>query len=157
MSRNKGSEWGLAEGKMAESGTEAIEIDATPERILEVVADIESYPSWMPAFKKAVVVERDDKGRPLKAEFELDAMIKRLRYVLRYSYPKKGVSWEKVEGDVKEIKGSYSLAPRGDSTKVTYSYTLDPGFSVPGFLLKQGVRMMVSSALNDLKKRAEES
>jgi hypothetical protein len=62
-----------------------------------------------------------------------------------------------VDGDVKQIKGSYELEPQGESTKVTYTYEIDAGFPIPGFLRKQGVKMMVSGALNDLRKRAEES
>jgi ribosome-associated toxin RatA of RatAB toxin-antitoxin module len=140
---------------MAESGTASIEIDADPDRILDVVTDIDSYPDWMPAFKEAKVIERDDSGRPKTAEFVVDARLKTLHYKLAYDYPQNGISWEKTEGDVKQIKGSYSFEPTGEDTLVTYSYEIDPGFSVPGFLMRQGVKMMVSSALNDLKKRAE--
>ena len=43
----------------AESGTESIEIRASPERILQVVSDIDSYPKWMDEFKEATVLERD--------------------------------------------------------------------------------------------------
>jgi ribosome-associated toxin RatA of RatAB toxin-antitoxin module len=140
---------------MAESGTASIEIGADPDRILDVVTDIDSYPDWMPAFKEARVTERDDGGRPKAAEFVVDARIKTLHYTLSYDYPNNGISWKKTEGDVKEIKGSYTFEPTGEDTLVTYSYEIDPGFSVPGFLMRQGVKMMVSSALNDLKKRAE--
>ena len=36
----------------AESGTESIEIKASPERILQVVSDVDSYPKWMDAAYK---------------------------------------------------------------------------------------------------------
>lgn len=141
---------------MADKGSASIEIDAPADRILEVVTDIEAYPGWQPAFKLAKVLERDPEGRPAKAEFEVDAMIRKIHYTLEYSYSPNGVSWDMVEGDAKQIKGAYSLEPDGESTKVTYTYEIDPGFPIPGFLRKQGVKMMVSGALNDLKKRAEE-
>lgn len=141
---------------MADTGSAAIEINAEADRILDVVTDIEAYPQWQGAFKKALVLERDSEGRPAKAEFEVDAMIKTIHYVLEYSYSPGGISWSMVEGDVKEIKGSYRLEPKDGSTEVTYAYEIDAGFPMPGFLRKQGVKMMVSGALNDLKKRAEE-
>ena len=140
---------------MADSGSKSIEIFATPERILEVVADVESYPSWMDAFKKAAVLEKDEQGRPAKAEFTVDARIKVINYTLEYSYGSNSVSWKKVDGDVKEIIGSYELEPKEGGTVVTYTYTIDPGFPVPGFLRKQGVKMMVNTALDSLKDRAE--
>lgn len=140
---------------MSDKGSESILIKAPPEKILEVVAAIESYPEWMPAFKLAEVRERDSEGRPSKAEFEVDARIKQLQYVLEYTYTDAGLSWRSISGDVKEIVGSYSLEPSGDATKVTYEYSIDPGFPIPGFLRRQGVKMMVDSALKDLKSRAE--
>jgi ribosome-associated toxin RatA of RatAB toxin-antitoxin module len=140
---------------MADSGSKSIEIFATPERILEVVADVDAYPDWMDAFKKAAVLEKDGEGRPAKAEFTVDARIKVINYTLEYSYAANAVSWKKVDGDVKEIIGSYELDPKDDGTLVTYTYTIDPGFPVPGFLRKQGVNMMVNTALNSLKARAE--
>lgn len=140
---------------MADTGSASIEVDADADRIMEVVTDVEAYPDWQPAFKKAVVLETDSEGRPAKAEFEVDAMIKTLHYVLKYSYSSGGIAWSLVKGDVKQLEGSYTLEPDGESTKVTYTYEIDPGFPIPGFLRKQGVKMMVSGALNDLKKRAE--
>lgn len=140
---------------MSDKGKESIDISAPPEKILEVVTDIDSYPEWMSAFKLAQVLERDAEGRPTRAEFEVDARIKQIHYVLEYSYPSNGISWNSVDGDVKEIAGSYTLEPSGDTTHVTYEYSIDPGFPIPGFLRKQGVKMMVDSALKDLKRRAE--
>lgn len=141
---------------MADTGSASIEINADVDRILGVVTDVEAYPDWQPAFKTAKVLERDSEGRPAKAEFEVDAMIKTIHYTLEYSYPPNGISWSMVDGDVKQIKGSYELEPQGESTSVTYTYEIDAGFPIPGFLRKQGVKMMVSGALNDLRKRAEE-
>jgi ribosome-associated toxin RatA of RatAB toxin-antitoxin module len=140
---------------MADTGEASIEINAEPEEILGVVTDIEAYPDWMGAFKDARIIETDEEGRPRLAEFVVDARIRTLHYTLEYEYPDNGISWHNTEGDVKEIKGSYTFEPAGDKTKVTYSYEIDPGFSIPGFLRRQGVKMMVSSALNDLKRRTE--
>lgn len=140
---------------MADTGEASIEINADADEIIDVVTDIEAYPDWMPAFKEARVVERDDEGRPHLAEFVVDARIKTVHYTLEYDYPENGIAWENIEGDVKQIKGSYTFESSGDKTKVTYAYEIDAGFAVPGFLRRQGVKMMVSGALNDLKRRAE--
>lgn len=140
---------------MAYEGKESIEVDASPERLMEVVQGIEAYPDWMDAFRRAEVLERDEEGRPLRAEFEVDARIKVVTYILEYSYSPGAVSWKSVEGDVKQIDGSYQFEDTGGSSLVTYDYAIDPGFPVPGFLARQGVKVMVSSALESLKKRAE--
>lgn len=140
---------------MADSGSASITIDAKEEKVLDVINDVESLPERIDAFKRAEVLERDGEGRPKRAEFEVDARIKVIHYVLEYSYSSNSVSWKMIDGDVNEITGSYVLEPAGEATKVTYSYSIDAGFPVPGFLRKQGVKMMVDGALKDLKKTTE--
>jgi uncharacterized membrane protein len=140
----------------AESGSESIEINATPEAIFGVMTDIDSFPKWMDEFKEATVLDRDGQGRPARASFELDAKIKTVRYILAYTYPENGLAWESEEGgDVKLIKGSYIMSPSGAATTVTYNFEIDPGFPVPSFIRRQAVKMIVSRALGGLKKRVE--
>jgi ribosome-associated toxin RatA of RatAB toxin-antitoxin module len=139
-----------------ETGSETIEIKATPERIMQVVTDIAAYPKWNDEFKEATVLSTDEGGRPSQAAFVLDAKIKTVRYTLNYTYPTGGVAWENEPGgDVKLIKGSYNFSPSGDSTVVTYNFEIDPGFPVPAFIRKQAVKVIVSRALNGLKARSE--
>lgn len=140
---------------MGESGSASIEVKAPPEKVLRVVTEIEAYPQWMDPFKKVEVLERDGAGRPRRAAFEMDAVLKVVNYVLEYSYADDTVAWTRVEGDMKEIAGSYTLEGEGERTKVTYAYSIDPGIPVPAFLMRQGVRMMVNTALGDLKRRVE--
>lgn len=140
---------------MADTGTASIQIDANAERILEVINDVEGLPGRLSAFKMAKVLERDPEGRPLRAEFELDARLKVVHYFLEYEHAPNKVSWKMTEGDMNELIGSYELKPGANGTEVVYSYSIDPGFPVPGFIRKQGVKMMVSGALDDLKKTAE--
>lgn len=89
--------------------------------------------------------------------FEVDAKIKTLRYTLAYDYAgaPQTFSWSLVEGDVKELSGAYSFDEFEDLTEVSYELTLDPGFRVPGILKRQAEKLIVSTALNDLKKRVE--
>lgn len=142
----------------AESGSESIDIKATPERILQVVTDIDAYPQWNDEFKEAKVLDRDPQGRPARASFVLDAKIKTVRYTLAYTYPAGGIAWANEEGgDVKLIKGAYNFTPAGEVTTVNYNFEIDPGFPVPTFIRRQAVKMIVSRALGGLKKRAESS
>ena len=140
----------------AESETESIEIKASPEHILQVVSDIDTYPTWMDEYREATVLERDEQGRPTRAHFEMDTKLKTVRYVLDYSYPEGGVAWESEKGgDVKLIKGSYTLSPSGDATTVTCEFQMDPGFPVPSFILRRRVKMIVARTLDELKSRVE--
>ena len=42
---------------MAEKTTQTIHIDADPSTVMEVIADIDSYPDWISEYKEAEVHE----------------------------------------------------------------------------------------------------
>ena len=110
------------------------------------------------AVKSVEVTEEDDYGRPIKADFVADVLVKEIKYSLLYSYElDNGFSWTAEPGaDIKAMDGSYEFNEiDGGATEVLYALRVDPGFSIPGFLRKQGEKQLVSAALRGLKKRAE--
>ncbi len=143
---------------MTETVASDTTISAEPERILEVLLDFESYPEWARAVKQAQVRERDEEGRPLTVEFEVTpGPLPKMRYVLRYHYPSDGIAWEYVEGDMRDVHGSYRFQPAGDrGTKVTYDLAIDPGkIPLPGFVKARAAREITRVALQELKRRVE--
>lgn len=142
---------------MAESVKDSIDISATAQEIFDVATDFEQYPEWNPQIKKVKILETDEDGYATEVWFEVDAKVRKVKYTLEYDYSKwpKGYSWKLVEGDVKKLSGSYKFDEFEDVTDVTYQLSIDPGFSVPGFLKRQGEKQIVKGALEDLKKRVE--
>ena len=144
---------------MAMEGTvQSIEVSAEPQHVFEVALDLEAYPEWIMAVKSVEVTEEDDYGRPIKADFVADVLVKEIKYSLLYSYElDNGFSWTAEPGaDIKAMDGSYEFNEiDGGATEVLYALRVDPGFSIPGFLRKQGEKQLVSAALRGLKKRAE--
>lgn len=142
---------------MTETVASEIEIDATPDAVLAVLCDFESYPSWARSIKDATIVERSDDGRPIKVEFHVaPGPLPEMRYVLAYRYPDDGIAWDYVEGDLKEIRGSYAVADRGGRSHVTYHLAIDPGkLPLPGFVKARAAREISRVALKELKKRVE--
>ena len=69
---------------MAVEGTvQSIEVSATPQHVFEVALNLEAYPEWITACKAADVLEEDDNGRPLRAEFIFHILIKEITVTLR--------------------------------------------------------------------------
>jgi hypothetical protein len=103
------------------------------------------------------VLGRDDDGRGRDVEFHIDAKIRTVRYVLRYSYEPPGwVGWSYVEGDVKDVNGEFVLEQADDGeTLATYRLALDPGLWLPGPVLKVLRDQVMKGAVDDLKRRAE--
>lgn len=140
-----------------EAVSSQIVVDAPRDRVLDVLCDFEAYPTWARSVKDARVVERDDSGRASTVEFTVTpGPLPRVRYVLRYSYSDEGIAWEYVEGDLRDISGSYELTP-ADGTLVTYHLSIDPGtIPLPGFVKARAAREITRVALKELKRRVEE-
>lgn len=144
---------------MAESHSSSIDVDASAEELFDIVVDLEAYPDWVQGVKAVEVHEEDGDGRPRRASMTVDAMIREVNYTLNYEleYPDV-VSWTAEPGkDLKQIDGSYRFEVNDEGgTTVHYELTIDPNFRIPGFMLKQAQKAIMSSALHGLKSRAEE-
>lgn len=144
---------------MAHHGTSSIDVDATAEELFAIVTDLEAYPDWLPDVKAVEVLERDADGRPLASTMTVDVTIREVTYTLDYEYDGvERMAWtSRPGGDVKSIDGSYTFEISDDGgTTVVYDLAIDPGFPVPGFLLKRAAKHITAAALDGLKARAEE-
>ncbi|MDP8956916.1 MAG: SRPBCC family protein [Actinomycetota bacterium] len=144
---------------MAEQTEGEIEIDATPEEVLEVITDFDAYPQWAQGVKKTEVKNTDSQGRPSEVFMEVGQMGFNASYTLAYKYKAKngGLSWtsKDASGAVKSLKGEYVLDETDGGTHVTYRMTVEPAVKLPGMMRKQAERMVVNTALGGLKKRVE--
>ena len=143
---------------MAHSRSATTDIPSSPEELYEIVTDIDSYPEWIDGMLEAEVLESDEDGFPLRSRMLVDAKVRKLEYFLTYEhdYPER-MSWVSDGGDIQQIDGSYTFAADDDGmTSVTYELTIDLGFPVPGFLIRQAEKSIIGSALEGLSKRAAE-
>lgn len=145
---------------MAEQAESSTEIQASPEEIMEVLADFDAYPEWADGIQKVEVRKKDSQSRPKEVYMEASSMGFGAKYTLSYTYKAKdgGLSWtsKDAEGAVKAIDGEYELEPVDDDrTKVTYRMSLELAVKVPGFMKKQGEKKIIGTALSGLKKRVE--
>lgn len=136
-----------------------ITVDSPLDRVLEVLCDFESYPTWARSIREARVLERGPDGRASRVEFHVTAgPLGKMRYVLHYDYSPGGLVWDYVEGDLKDIRGSYALEAADHATKVTYHLAIDPGkLPLPGFVKARAAREITKIALKELKRRVEGS
>ncbi len=68
------------------------------------------------------------------------------------------MSWQLVEAQVlKAMEGSYVLEPSrgGKGTDVTYRLMVDLKIPILGMLRRKAEKVIIDTALNELKKRAE--
>jgi len=142
---------------MTEGTFQTLEIDAPAEALYDVVADIATYPEWATGVKEVEVLDLNEEGLVERARFVLEGFVKEIEYVLRYTHDRPNrLSWvaEEDSKDVRMLEGSYSFSPVDGATEVVYALTVEPSFTLPGFLRRQAEKQIVTTALRGLRKRA---
>ncbi len=143
---------------MADKTAQTIYIDAEPSTVMDVIADIGSYPDWVAEYKETEVLEADEAGYPKVARLVLDAAVLRDSMVLAYEWPAdhNSVTWSLVSSTLlKSLDGAYHLVPKGSGTDVTYELAVDLVIPMIGLLKRKAERRLTDTALKDLKKRVE--
>ena len=142
---------------MADQTSSSIIVDAPPADVMDVIADFESYPEWAKGVQTAEVRAEGHGDRAEQVYFALDVSPIKDQYTLAYDWKPSGVSWELVGKSTvqKSQKGSYSLAPKGDGTEVTYHLAVDIAMPMLGMFKRKAEKMIMDSALKELKKRVE--
>ena len=130
-------------------------VNAPVDKIVDALTDFESFPSWQASVLEAEVLERDAEGRGSLVRMKVDAKIRKVDYVVRYSYDlPNGLSWEQTSGDLKENTGRYTFAPRADGgTDVTVDIVAEVGFFVPGPMKNLIREQSLKNSMRELKKR----
>jgi ribosome-associated toxin RatA of RatAB toxin-antitoxin module len=135
----------------------SITINAAPQECFDALLDAEDLPRWQRALRSALVLERDDEGRPAIVEFEVDARVRTVRYRIRQCYfPPHRIASEYLGGDFRDFGGEWRFAPIDDRrTKVTLDLRIDPGRYVPRPIRALIADAVMTSALRDLKNHLE--
>jgi len=151
---------------MADRTESNIVVAAAPGAILDVIADFDRYTEWAHEVKKATLISEDGDGWADQVEFTLSAGAIKDTYVLEYDWDvaEDGtgvVSWTLVSGQVlKAMNGSYTLEDTilEDSSKgtaVTYRLSVDVKIPMLGVLKRKAEKVIIDTALKELKKRVE--
>jgi len=145
---------------MADTSTQSIVIDATPEQVAAVICDFPRYPEWAQAMKSVEVVEEYEDGYASQVAFVIDAGVLADEYTLRYEYAEdiSRIEWHLVAPSAmqKAQNGSYDIDANDDGTcTVTYTLEVDLAVGMLGMFRRKAEKMIMDAALKQLKKRVE--
>ncbi|MEY2990223.1 MAG: hypothetical protein RLZZ163_1139 [Actinomycetota bacterium] len=143
---------------MADQTESSIDIDASAERIMAVIADLAAYPQWSDGITSVEVLSvYEDDGRPADARFHLESGPIRDTYELEYDWDgDTQVTWTLTKGDmVTAMDGMYRLTPNGDSTNVLYRLSVDVKIPMLGMIKRKAEKVIIDTALKGLKERVE--
>jgi carbon monoxide dehydrogenase subunit G len=143
---------------MPDESTQSITIDADPAQVMAVIADFANYPAWTGSVKNAEVLESGADGRARRVAFRLDAGIVRDQYELAYEWSgDERVEWQLTSGQMMKAQhGTYTLRADGPGrTHVTYRLSVELIIPMLGLLKRKAERVVMDTALKELKKRVE--
>lgn len=146
---------------MTDQASASIGINATPKEIIDVIADFASYPEWAGYIKAVDVVSHGSDGRPEDVHFVLDAGVVKADYTLRYSWHEgdshASVDWSLQSGSLKRNDGSYDVRATDNASEVVYSLAVDLGVPMLGLFRRKAEKVIMDTALTELKRRVERS
>jgi ribosome-associated toxin RatA of RatAB toxin-antitoxin module len=139
---------------MAVSDSKEVVIEASPREILDVIADVESSPSYMSAQQSVEILDTHDDGRPRQVKMRVKSAGITDECVLEYTWADDVVSWSLVKsGQQRSQHGKYTLEEEGDKTRVKFELTVEPTVPLPGFVLKRAIKGSMNDGTDGLRKR----
>jgi uncharacterized membrane protein len=142
---------------MAIKESRDIVIEASPEEILDVIADFEAMPEWSDPHQSVEILETGNDGRPSKVKMKVKTAGITDEQVVAYTWSDNAVSWTLVSSAQQRSQdGKYSLVPqgtKGEATLVKFEITVDPNVPLPGFVLKRAIKGTIDTATQALRKQ----
>jgi len=139
---------------MAVNDSREVVIEATPEEILDVIADVESAPDWSPQYQSAEVLETYKDGRPKRVKMKIKAAGLTDDMEVEYSWGDNTAGWALIKsGQLRAQNATYTLTTAGDKTTVRFDLEVDPSIPIPGFLLKRTLKGAMETATDGLRKQ----
>ena len=139
---------------MAVNDSREVVIEATPKEILDVIADVDSAPSWSPQYQSAEVLERYKDGRPKRVKMRIKTAGISDDLEVEYTWTDNTAGWTLIKaGQLKAQDATYTLTPSGDKTKVRFDLKVDPSIPIPGFIMKRAIKGAMETATDGLRKQ----
>jgi ribosome-associated toxin RatA of RatAB toxin-antitoxin module len=137
---------------MAVTDSRDVVIEATPAEILDVIADVESTPTWSPQYQKCEILDTHPDGRPKQARMTVKAAGITDEQVIEYTWTDTSVTWTLISsGQMKAQDAGYTLTADGAKTKVRFDMAIDLSVPLPGFIVKRTLKGGMETATDGLR------
>ncbi|ANE79239.1 cyclase [Mycobacterium adipatum] len=128
--------------------------DASPEAILDALADIDEVPTWSTLHRSAEVVDRHPDGRPHHVKATVKIMGITDKEMLEYHWGDDWMVWDAQDTfQQRGQHGEYKLIREGDRTRVRFDLIIDLVAPIPEFLLRRAKKMVLDAAVDRLRTR----
>ncbi|KAA1251517.1 SRPBCC family protein [Mycobacterium simiae] len=138
---------------MAVKASREIVIDAPPDVVMEVLADVSVLTSWSPLHKRVEVIDYYPDGRPhhVKATVKILGLVD--KEILEYHWGPDWMCWD--ANQTYQQHGQHietTVKPEGvDTSRVRFDITVEPAGPIPGFVVKRASEQVLDAAAKGLK------
>src|SRR3954454_5081834 len=138
--------------------SKTVEVEASAEAIMAIVAGFESYPQWNEEIKGCWVLARYDDGRP--SQLRLDTSVQGMdgTYIQAVYYPGENqIQTVMQQGDLfSRQEQLFSVVEMGATTLLTVDLDVETTMPVPKPMVKKMVNDALEHLAGNLKGRAEQ-
>ena len=148
----------LDAGEQSGSASATVRIHAHREVVWSLITSCAEALHLVPGLTACDVVETapDRSWQRIRHVMDYSWYVPKLTYEIRASYDQPSrVSIERISGDLRVLRGSWSLQTDGDYTIAHYAVDLAPGFWVPHWIVRAALRRDLPKMLRALRTRAE--
>ncbi len=132
-------------------------INASTQKVWNVIDDKKNFPKFINQVKKANVIEENNNQQKIVTTVKLCEFLPSFNYVLVFDKTEKyrRMKFKKVGGSFKELFGYFEMVPyQQDKTILAYRIYSDPGFYIPEFICK-ALRGDATKVMKAIKTEAE--
>ncbi len=139
--------------------TGTILLDHSPEQIWPIMVNPYEFQGKISPRMKTVEVMLDKEDQSiLRVTLDIGFFIPNFTYTVDSKYQRnERIDFKRLGGTLKDFSGSWEMKPadNGNKTELTYSMFVDPGFFVPQWIMREGVKVELPSTLSALRKRLD--
>jgi uncharacterized membrane protein len=130
-------------------------INEPPDKVWPIMVNPFEFQGKISPRMKTVEVVSDQTNRSvLKVTLDV-LLIPHFTYIVESLYENgQSVQFHRVGGILKDFSGSWVMSPaQGNKTELTYCMYIDPGFPVPQWIIREGVKSELPKTLIALRER----
>jgi ribosome-associated toxin RatA of RatAB toxin-antitoxin module len=137
---------------MAVKDSRDVIIEATPDEIFAVIADVGATSTWSSQHQGAEVLSTYDDGWPKRVKMKVKSAGITDEQVVEYTWTDTAASWTLISaGALRAQNGTYTLTPDGPNTRVRFDIEVDLLVPLPGFVLKRAMKGAMETATEGLR------
>lgn len=138
--------------------SKTVEVAASAESIMAIVADFEAYPQWNAEIKGCWILARYDDGRPSQLRLDVEVQGIAGTYITAVYYPGPNQIYTMLQqGELfSKQDQTFSVVSMGPTSLLTVDLNVETKMAVPKPMVKKAIGDTLDYLADNLKTRAEQ-